>query len=532
MASSPDMLAWETRLVAFARGGRGRFRPLGDPARPCSRHWFNDGQKKAVAHVLGSRDAVTLVRGAAGTGKTTLEQEIGEALAEAGRPVAALAQSTDAVDVLRTEAGFAGAATLARFFVDAKAQQAVRGGVILLDEASQVGTRDMLRLFDTAAHLDARLVLVGDRRQHRSVSAGEPLRLLEQWAGLPVAEVTDILRQAGDYKKAASALADGRTADGFAELDRLGWVREVPDAERYRVLADAYLAAARERKANGEHKTALVVSPTHAEAARITRAVRDALRAEGKLGQDHALPVWLPAHLTAAEKADATSYEPGDLLRFHQHAPGHPNGSRLVVGPGGGVPVGHADRFEVYRPATLPLAVGDRVRVTANGKTKDGRHALKNGSFYTVRGFTPQGDVVFDNRWVVARDFGHLAHGYVVTSHASQGRTVDKVFIGQGSQSFPATNRRGFYVSATRGKEQAVVFTDDKAALLKAVQRADEPLAATDLARPRPAPRRPGRLHKQVAFLRRLATFAQLHDPHQTGPRRTPSPGREAAHAR
>ena len=43
--------------------------------------------------------------------------------------------------------------------------------------------------------LDARLVLVGDRQQHRSVSAGEPLKLLEERAGLPVAEVTEIMRQ-------------------------------------------------------------------------------------------------------------------------------------------------------------------------------------------------------------------------------------------------------------------------------------------------------------------------------------------------
>src|SRR5205814_6422048 len=135
--------------------------------------WLNSGQKAAVRHVLASRDRVTLVRGVAGTGKTTLEQEIGEALAEAGKPVAALAQSTDAVHVLRTEAGFGGAATVARFFKDTKMQDAARGGVILLDEASQVGTNHMLRLFDIARDAGARVVLVGDRRQHRTVSAGE-----------------------------------------------------------------------------------------------------------------------------------------------------------------------------------------------------------------------------------------------------------------------------------------------------------------------------------------------------------------------
>ena len=85
MATTKEMLALESRLIDFARQGRGRCRPLGDPERPCSRDWFNDGQKAAVRHVLGSRDRVMIIRGVAGTGKTTLEQEIGEALAEAGQ---------------------------------------------------------------------------------------------------------------------------------------------------------------------------------------------------------------------------------------------------------------------------------------------------------------------------------------------------------------------------------------------------------------------------------------------------------------
>ncbi len=145
MATTKDMLAAESRLIAFARLGRGRFRPLGDPERPITREWLNDGQRAAVRHVLGSRDLVTLVRGAAGTGKTTLEQEIGEALAAAGRPVVALAQSVDASrGVLREEAGFASADTIARFLRDEKMQESARGGVVLVDEASQLGTRDML----------------------------------------------------------------------------------------------------------------------------------------------------------------------------------------------------------------------------------------------------------------------------------------------------------------------------------------------------------------------------------------------------
>ena len=58
----------------------------------------------------------------------------------------------------------------------------------------------------------------------------------------------------------------------------------------------------------------------------------------------------------------------------------------------------------------------------------------------------------------------------------------DKVFIGQSSQSFAAANQRQFYVSVSRGKEQALVFTDYKKELLKAVERPDQPLSATEFA--------------------------------------------------
>ena len=151
------------------------------------------------------------------------------------------------------------------------------------------------------------MILVGDRRQHRSVTAGEPLKLLEEKAGLRVAEVTEILRQQGDYKKAAQALSEGRTEEAFEELDKLGWIKEVADADRYKQLAAAYLSAAAEKKKDGKPKSALVVSPTHAEADRITQAIRAGLKAQGKLGEERIVKAWVPTHLTDAQKADATA---------------------------------------------------------------------------------------------------------------------------------------------------------------------------------------------------------------------------------
>jgi conjugative relaxase-like TrwC/TraI family protein len=510
MATTKLMRDMEALLIDFAREGRGRCRPMGDSTRPCSRDWFNDEQKAAVAHVLGSRDRVTIVRGVAGTGKTTLEQEIGEALAEAGKPVVAMAQSTKARDVLRKEAGFDRADTVAMFLKDQKMQESAKGGVILIDEASQLGTRDMLKVFDIAQGLSARVVLVGDRRQHRSVTAGEPLKLLEDRAGLRAAEVTQILRQEGDYKKAAEALSEGRTGEAFAELDKLGWIREVPDGERYQQLADTYLAAVAEKKKNGEYKSALVVSPTHAEGDRTTQAIRDGLKAQGKLVKERIVDAWVATHLTDPQKKDATEYEPGYLVQFQQNAPGYTKGSRLIVGEGVQPPIQLAERFEVYRPVQLALAAGDRVRITAGGKTKDG-HRLSNGTLMTVEGFNKRGDIIVDRGWVIDRDFGHLTHGYVLTSHASEGDTVDKVFGAISSQSVPATNQRTAYVTLTRGREQAMVFTDDRKELLKAASRPDDPMSATELSESEQQKRELEGRTKRLATARRLRLFGEQH---------------------
>ena len=166
----------------------------------------------------------------------------------------------------------------------------------------------------------------------------------------------------------------------------------------------------------------------------------------------------------------------------------------------------------------LALGAGDRVRLMAGGKTKDGKHRLSNGSLMTVQGFTKRGDIIVDHGWVIDRDFGHLSHGYVVTSHASQGLTVDKVFVGVSSESFPATYQRTAYVALTRGREQAQIYTDDRNELLKAVSRADEPMSATELSEsPQQTPALPARLMKRLGFNRGFSVYDGRQNPSQPG---------------
>jgi len=136
------------------------------------------------------------------------------------------------------------------------------------------------------------------------------------------------------------------------------------------------------------------------------------------------------------------------------------------------VPLRLADRFQVYVEKLVPLAVGDRLRITKNGKSKN-QKKLDNGTITRIVAFTHDGGLELDNGATVPARFGHLAHGYVVTSHSSQGKTVDRVLIAQSSESFPASRREQFYVSVSRAKESATVYTDDKVSLRRAIEKSD-----------------------------------------------------------
>jgi len=432
-----------------------------------------------VLHVLGSRDRVTLIRGGAGTGKTSMSLEAAQAIEAAGHKVFAFAPSAEASRGVLRQEGFKEADTVARLLLDEKLQERVKGQVLWIDEAGLLSSRTTGQLFRLADKLDARLILSGDRRQHGSVERGSVLRLLEEEAGLVPAELREIQRQKGDYKRAVKALSEGRTRDGFRELDRLGWIREAGHATRYRQLAADYVATV------AEGKTALVVSPTHLEANWITGEIRSELKRLGKIAEkDRTFTALVNVNLTEAERRDPASYEPGDVLAFHQNARGHQKGERVSV-DGRPLPLSEAAKFQVFRPVRLELARGDLVRITRNGATADGKHRLNNGAVYGITGFSPTGDIQLTNGWTIGRNFGHIAYGYAVTSHASQGRTVDRVFVGASAASLPASSREQFYVSVSRGKQQAVIYTDDRAGLLDAVERSEDRTTATELLRHR-----------------------------------------------
>jgi len=499
MATIPQAVEEEKQIIGFAKETRGTRSRLGKRGRAFNRDWLGEGQKAAVEHALNSTDQVILIEGRAGVGKTTLTEEIVDGIMENGRSVVMVAPSAQASRGTLREAGFKDADTLQRLLLDENMQETARGNVIIVDEAGLVGAPTMRRLLDLAAQLDSRVILIGDRNQHRAPGErGLAFELLAEKAKLPVARVDDIRRQKDNYREAVKLLADRRIAEGFDRFDReLGWVKEAKPEELYGQAAEAFVQALDECRGD-----ALAVSPTHAEIDRFTTAIREKLSEAGKLSEEREVDIWKPAHMTEAERADTESYESGLLVQFHKAAPGFKAGARLILDDECQAPGDLADRFSVYRPGKLKLAIGDRVRLTANGFSLD-KHRLNNGAVYGVAGFTPQGHIRLDSGWLVSKDWGHLASGWVTTSHSAQSRTVRRAVVVQSSLSLPASRPEQIYVSASRARDQTLIFTDSKAELRQAVQREDKTISATDLVNRRRNTR--SRLLRNLFHLRRHA---------------------------
>ena len=175
----------------------------------------------------------------------------------------------------------------------------------------------------------------------------------------------------------------------------------------------------------------LVISPTHAEADRITQEIRSQLRDCGKLGQDEReFTRLVQVDTSVAEREQAMTYQQGDVIQFHQNCKGgFVKGQRYLVSDPAAVPLEHAVRFSLYRTKKISLAAGDVIRFTGKVKAMGADHVLKNGTAHAVSEFTPGGNLRLDNGWVIdGKDAGHFRYGFVETSIGSQGRTVRRVF--------------------------------------------------------------------------------------------------------
>ena len=206
----------EHAVVGYAREGRNARAPLGhggyEPA-----DFLNEGQRAAVAHVWASPDRVMLVRGGAGVGKTKgVMVEAIKGLQAAGHKSFVFTTTIPTKNDLRAEG--LPAETVQKLLASPDMQaQLGEDAVVFLDEARLLDVASAEKLFDAAEKYDWRLILIGDDKQHSAVRRGDLFKLLRQEARLPVAEVTEIVRQTGAYKRAVADLDAGHLGIGLGQ---------------------------------------------------------------------------------------------------------------------------------------------------------------------------------------------------------------------------------------------------------------------------------------------------------------------------
>jgi ATP-dependent exoDNAse (exonuclease V) alpha subunit len=355
----------------------------------------------------------------------------------------------------------------------------------VLDESSLASTKQMHSFLQRLGPQD-RVLLVGDVRQHEAVDAGRPYQQLQE-AGIETARLDDIVRQQDPRLKIiVEHLSRGEVQHAVEELDCQGRIHEIPNREeRLRAIAQEYIR---------DPSATLVVSPDNRSRQDINEVIHRGMQRERHIDrEDHRVRVLVPRQeITGADRQWAERYEPGDVLRYSKGSQilGLNAGdyarvdevetkeNRIIVSADDGRQVAYDPRrlqgVTLYRETERAFAQGDRVQFTAPDRTRD----VANRDLGTIERIDPNGrlQVRLDSGRSVTfepQERRHLDYGYAVTSHSSQGQTTDRVLVHVETDRAgeKLVNRRLAYVSVSRGRYDAQLYTDDKGKLPRALDR-------------------------------------------------------------
>jgi conjugative relaxase-like TrwC/TraI family protein len=487
-----DHLQREWDIVCAAKDGRGKFASFHpDFCQPSPR--LDAEQRKAVERILASTDFVTLFRGGAGTGKSFTLREVQSELVKSGHAVRVVAPQRQQVMDLERD-GFQNVQTVSALLTK---RELPHHAVLLVDEAGQIGGKQMHALFQLAQQNHCRLILSGDTRQHGAVEASDALRAIEKYAGLDSVELTNIRRQnpavakssaererIRQYRSAVEAARDGKLAQSFLVLDKLNAIEQCSLAEQHEKLAARYLDLAK------QHQSCVVVSQSWNEIHQVNEEIRSAFQREQMIGGDETtVTALLPVNLTEAQKRDARSYDKNSMLVFNRNVRGGKAGDLAMLksvdadhltmehaGRTVKIPFKQLDKITVCQPKEMALSVGDKLQLKANGRSVENKK-LANGELVTVKSIQADGRIGLTDGRTLNHNFRQFVRGYAVTSYASQGKSVDYVLFSDSAVK-AATNSQQWYVTISRGKKGINIFTTDKEELRENITRSgDRPLA-------------------------------------------------------
>lgn len=207
---------------------------------------LTDEQRRAIKHITREPGSLQLLRGFAGTGKTTILTAARQIWEDQGYKVYGATLAGAAGKRLQAETGIETGTVASRLWHltqgrwDHEWEQIGRAlvgkkridfrdrfwtldkkSVLVVDEASMVGTRELQTLLNAARRAGAKVVLVGDNRQLQAIDRGGAFAALGERLGY--AELTEIRRQREEWaRNAVRAVVAGQASEALAAYAKRG----------------------------------------------------------------------------------------------------------------------------------------------------------------------------------------------------------------------------------------------------------------------------------------------------------------------
>jgi len=506
-----DAVRLEQRIIAEVNAGRGAVRDVvpgqiaGERLQALSQLKYgltlNSGQEGAGRLLLSSHNRIVAIQGIAGAGKSTVLRPVADILREEGRTVLGLAVQNTLVQMLERDTGIP-SMTVARFLRQhgalltsrdplklAEARAAMRGAVVLLDEASMVGNADKEKLVRLANLLElGRFASIGDRKQLGAVDAGKPFDVMQQ-AGVETATMhINVRAREKALRDAQYAAQAGHIDEALRYLE--GHVVEVAN--------DAAVAAAAAwlGLSPDERERTSIYASGRALRSEVNEAVQAGLRANGELGDRPInLETLSRANVTREELRYAKTYIPGMIVEVdrrqrgqgllpgqyrvaesdvaHQRVTLENERGRFVFRPGQLRPQGEQDPLRLFEVKPLALHSGDRIRWTET----DHRRGLLNADQARVTAIDER-KITVKTSLGIEHELAHddpmlrrLDLAYALNAHMAQGLTSDRGIAVMDSRERNLSNQQTFLVTITRLRDHLTLFVDNAAKLEAAVER-------------------------------------------------------------
>ncbi|HUX79702.1 MAG TPA: AAA family ATPase [Alphaproteobacteria bacterium] len=418
--TTQEVRAEEEKLIRFADKITKRSAPILSSeaiAKGLEGRAFSQEQHKAYDLCVQSGEALLLIQGRAGVGKSYVLDAIRVAHKEEGYRVLGLAPTNKVAADLR-QSGFEEAKTCHSFLFSYKNNRDTINSntLMVVDEAAMLGTEVSVELFHVIKTTGAKLVLVGDDRQLSSVERGGMFRTLtERYESV---ELNEVRRQTIHWQKAVSEdLSKGDIKSAVRLLqthDRIDWRDTKEEA------LTSLLKTWEKDSLTHPQETRQILAQRNVEVDALNQGARDILKGHGRLGE-----VELTCMTTRGKMA---------------------------------------------------FAVGDRIQLTKTDKDQD----LNNGNFGFIEQINAEDKtltVSFDNgekKTINPQTYDGLRHGYASTVYKAQGATLDHVYVLHSSTTNQATN----YVALTRQTQSLSLYvskdqTPNEAHLIRQMSRVE-----------------------------------------------------------